>query len=248
MIRTLKAITTLACLVGATSLAAGIIDAVAHPDRSDEDRARDATSKPAEVLAFLGLEEGMQVADLMAGGGYYSEIIARAVGSTGHVTAFNNTGYASFAGDAPKQRFAGRLDNVTYSVAEAEAMALPTGLDLVIMVMSFHDVYWVAPERGWNKIDTAKFNAQIFDALKPGGVLAIVDHAAMDGSGIEAVGTLHRIDQAFVVDELTGVGFELSATSDVLRNADDPRTALVFDPSIRRKTDRFVLKFVKPGA
>lgn len=247
MIRTFRKLTALVCLMGATSLAAGITDAVAHPDRSDDDRTRDATSKPAEVLMFLGLEEGMQVADLMAGGGYYSEIMARAVGDAGHVTAFNNTGYANFAGDAPKQRFDGRLDNVTYSVADAEAMGLPGGLDFVIMVMSFHDVYWVAPQQGWNKIDTAKFNAQIYDALKPGGVLAIVDHAALDGSGVDAVGTLHRIDEAFVVDELTGAGFELAASSDLLRNADDPRTALVFDPSIRRKTDRFLLKFVKPA-
>ena len=246
MIRGLRTLAACLCLAAAVDLSAGIADAVAHPDRSDEDRARDATSKPVEVLGFLGLAEGMQVADLMAGGGYYSEIIARAVGESGHVVAFNNGGYAQFAGDAPKQRFTGRLDNVTYSTGDAEAMGLPNGLDFAIMVMSFHDVYWVAPERGWNKIDTAKFNAQIFAALKPGGVLAIIDHAAMDGAGADVVGSLHRIDEAFVVSELTKAGFELAETSDILRNADDPHTAMVFDPSIRRKTDRFILKFVKP--
>lgn len=95
--------------------------ALAAPERSDADRERDATSKPAEVLAFFGVETGMRVADLFAGGGYYSEILSRVVGPTGHVTAHNNGPYAQFAGDEPADRLASdRLSNVDYIVTEAD--------------------------------------------------------------------------------------------------------------------------------
>lgn len=221
--------------------------ALVAAERVPDDVARDPASKPVEVLSFFGVRPGMKVADVFSGGGYYSEILSYAVGPDGQVIAHNNTPYASFAADGPTKRFGdNRLPNVRYLVSEADDLQLPDDLDLIIMVMSFHDLYWVNPEQGWPKIDRATFNKQLFAALKPGSTLAIVDHSAVPGSGIEAVGALHRIDEAFVKDELMGVGFALADTSDLLKNVEDDRTRLVFDPSIRRKTDRFMLRFVKP--
>jgi len=232
---------------GATIAQSDFETALAAPGRSDADRERDAASKPAQVLAFFGVERGMRVADLFAGGGYYSEILSRVVGATGRVTAHNNGPYAQFAGEEPAGRFGeDRLGNVDYIVTEADDLQLPDGLDLAVMVMSLHDVYWVDEAQGWPEINRRRFNEQVFASLKPGGSLGIVDHSALAGSGIEAVTTLHRIDQAFVRQELEAVGFRLVAESDILRNADDDRTKAVFDPEIRRKTDRFVLRFEKP--
>ena len=231
----------------AATVAADMDAALATADRSDADRERDATSKPAEVLAFFGVAPGMQVADLFAGGGYYSEIVSRAVGPTGRVTAHNNRAYAQFAGDGPVKRFGDdRLGNVDYVVTEADDLQLPGALDLVIMVMSFHDVYWVDEAQGWPSIDRRRFMEQVFESLKPGGSLGIVDHSAIAGTKIQSVDTLHRIDEAFVKAELEAVGFRVAAESDILRNPDDDRTKGVFDPSIRRLTDRFVLRFEKP--
>jgi predicted methyltransferase len=247
--RTLKLLLCVCLLLsgGTATAAADFKAALAAPDRSDADRERDATSKPAEVLAFFEVAPGMRVADLFAGGGYYSEILSHAVGPTGRVTAHNNGAYAQFAGEQPARRFGdNRLGNVDYIVTEANALQLPGGLDLVIMVMSFHDLYWVEESQGWPAIDRRRFIEQVFASLRPGGSLGIVDHSAAAGSGIDAVGALHRIDEAFVKAELEAVGFRLAAASDILRNPQDDRTKQVFDPSIRRKTDRFVLRFEKP--
>jgi predicted methyltransferase len=234
-------------ICAAATVAAELDAVLVAADRSDADRERDATSKPAEVLAFFGVAPGMRVADLFAGGGYYSEIVSRAVGPTGRVTAHNNRAYAQFAADGPAKRFDNdRLGNVDYIVTEADDLQLPEALDLVIMVMSLHDVYWVDESQGWPAIDRRKFIEQVFESLKPGGSLGIVDHSAIAGTGIESVDPLHRIDEAFVSAELEAVGFRLVAESDILRNPEDDRTKGVFDPSIRRMTDRFVLRFEKP--
>lgn len=226
---------------------ADIQAALAAAERSEADAERDQRSKPGEVLGFFGIKPGMRVADLFTGGGYYSEVLAIAVGPEGHVTAHNNGGYANFAGDAPANRFRGRgLDNLEYMVTEADDLQLPGELDAIIMVMSFHDTYWIDPEGNWTTIDNEKFNSQLFAALRSGGVLGIVDHAATAGSGTEAVASLHRIDKAFVVAELEAVGLRLDAEGDMLANAEDDYSKLVFDPAVRGKTDRFVLRFVKP--
>jgi predicted methyltransferase len=235
-------------LIGSIAMAEpGIEATLAAAERSDADRERDATSKPAQVLAFFGVVPGMRVVDLFAGGGYYSEILSLAVGPRGHVTAHNNGPYAQFSGAQAVARFSGgRLSNVDYIVTEAADLQLPAGLDLAVMVMSLHDVYWVNETQGWPAIDRRRFIEQVFASLKSGGSLGIVDHSALEESGIEAVGTLHRIDESFVKAELEAVGFRLAAHSDILRNSSDDRSKVVFDPTIRRMTDRFVLRFEKP--
>lgn len=216
-------------------------------ERSAIDRERDAAERPAEVLSYLGIGPGNRVADLFAGGGYYSELLAAAVGPEGKVIAYNNSPYAQFAGTEPSERFGdNRHPNVDYVVAEVEEITLPTDLDAAIMVMSFHDLYWVDAARGWPGLDAKEFMQTVFNSLKSGGTLGIIDHHAAAGSGIEAVAPLHRIDKTFVIQELQAVGFELAGESDLLRNTLDDRSKLVFDPDIRRKTDRFLLRFVKP--
>ena len=123
----------------------------------------------------------------------------------------------------------------------ADQVALPQdgSLDAVIMVLAYHDLF-ITEE------DHTKLNARVFAALKPGGVFGIIDHHAKEGSGIQEVKSLHRIEQALIEKEITAAGFILAKKGDFLSNPEDDRTKMVFDPSIRGKTDRFVLRFEKP--
>ena len=239
-------LTLLAPTLNADSDRAAIEQAVNAPERSAEDRARDAAEKPVEVLAFFGLRPGMRVADVMSGGGYYSEILSRVVGPGGEVIAQNNAPYVAYAGEEPDQRFGGgRFSNVRRVKSELEDMGFGENtLDLALFVISWHDAYWIGKD--WPKVDTDKFMANLFAAVKPGGIVAVVDHVAAPGAGISVIDALHRIDPDFVRAEFKRAGFVFDGESDLLRNAADDHTKEVFDKSIRRKTDRFVFRFRKP--
>lgn len=218
-----------------------IAAAVASPERSAKDRERDARDKPAELLAFAGLEPGMKVADVFGGGGYWSEIIARAVGPSGSVTLVNNSPYFNFGQEDLKTRFAdGRLKEVKRRVVETANMDLGREqFDMVVIYLSYHDIYWHEEASGWPRIDADRFLTQLHDALKPGGKLLIVDHAAVAGSGKAAASDLHRIDEAFTKKDIASHGFLLEKAWPGLRNSTDDHTKGVFDDAIRGKTDRF---------
>lgn len=223
--------------------------AVANPARTEADRERDATRKPAEVLAFFGIKPGMTVLDMFSGGGYYTELLSYVVGPGGHVVAHTNSAYAGFVGDEAVNRYANeRLPNVEQLLAENNELELPAGeFDAIMLILSYHDIYHVDTANGWPKIDGPKFIAELKKGLKPGGILAVVDHHAAAGAPRETGNTLHRIDPEIVISELEEDGFVLEAKSNILRNMEDDYSKSVFDPEIRGRTDRFVLKFRKPG-
>ena len=224
-----------------------IAEAIAHPERSDEDRKRDITSKPAAVLKLLDLQPGDKVADLFAGRGYYSELIAHIVGGEGEVLAHTVKAYKRFIGDALEERIGDRLPQVKILAQEPNEIDLGTQtLDAAIMVMAYHDMYFSNEEIGWAPIDVPAFMTKLYAALKPGGKLLIVDHAAKDGSGNSEARSLHRIEESFALEDIESYGFIQTGTSDALRNHEDDRSKNVFDDSIRHNTDRFVLLFVKP--
>jgi predicted methyltransferase len=118
-------------------------------------------------------------------------------------------------------------------------------MDAALMVMSYHDLYYYNPEAGFERAEVPDFFSQLRAALKPGGKLLIVDHAAADGSGNSETQDIHRIDEAFAKQDIEGNGFRFVKRSDALRNPDDDRTKNVFDKTIRGKTDRFILLFKK---
>lgn len=237
----------LAAPLQAAEIPDNIAKAIAAPERSAKDRERDARDKPAELLAFAGVKPGMKAADVFGGGGYWSEILARAVGPTGSVTLVNNEGYANFAKDDIKVRFAdGRLKDVKQLVGKTSDLGLGKDqYDFMMIFMSYHDIYWVDEKEGWSKIDADNFLKQLHAALKPGGKLLVVDHAAKAGTGSSAAQDLHRIDEEFAKKDFTSHGFALEKTWDGLRNAADDHTKMVFDESIRGKTDRFAQLYRK---
>lgn len=222
--------------------------ALDNPSRRAADRERDAGRKPAEILAFFAIEPGMAVLDLFSGGGYYSELLSYVVGPDGRVVAHSNAAYLNFVGDEFNERHAdGRLANVEVLMAENNELELTAdSFDAVIAILSYHDIYYADPENGWPKINGPKLLAELYKGLKPGGVLGVVDHYAEAGSPRETGNSVHRIDPGIVISELEIAGFVLDAKSQVLRNMDDDYSKIVFDPELRGKTDRFVLRFRKP--
>jgi predicted methyltransferase len=223
-----------------------IEDALKHSGRPSADLERDARSQPASVLGFFRLEPGDVMLDLFAGEGYYSEIGGYVVGDEGTVYAHNTAAYLGFAGKGLEERLAGnRLAHVQRYDRELDTIDLADdSVDLLLMVMTYHDLYYKAD--GWD-LDAAQFFATAHRVLKPGGVLGIVDHAAMAGSGSAAAQELHRIAEDFARQDIEGHGFVFDGELDVLRNPDDQLATNVFDESVRFKTDRFVYRFVEPG-
>ena len=217
-------------------------------DRSLVDRERDIRSRPDVIISLLNLKPGDQVADIFAGTGYYSELLGSVVGARGTVLLHNNAVYNAFSVKGLDERFVdGRPGNIQLHVAEADNLMLGDGkLDAVIMVLAYHDLYFVNESDGWHAIDVNKFLSQIFTSLKPGGRFLIIDHAARSGGDKSTAQTLHRIDPDFARRDIESHGFELIASSDVLENRDDNHLISVFDPSVRGQTDRFILVFGKP--
>lgn len=222
--------------------------ALAVESRLEADFERDGSRRPDAVLEFFGVAPGMVVLDMFSGGGYYSEVIAHVVGDAGHVDAHANEAYLSFVGEEFTARHANdRLPNVDVLMAENNEMSLePERYDAVVMILSYHDLYYDDPDSGWPKFDVDALLAELLKGLKPGGVLGVVDHQAEPGSPAETGNTLHRIDERIVIEELTAAGFVLEDESDLLKNEEDDYSKNVFDPAVRGNTDRFVLRFRKP--
>ena len=214
--------------------------AVEGRSRPGADVERDGDRKPAEVLSFFGVASGMKVADLMAGRGYYADLLARVVGPTGVVYAQNNEFVLKRFAEAPlSERLANPdLSNVVRWNHELDTLGFePESLDGALMVLFYHDTYW-------QNVDRDAMNRGIFAALKPGGFFGVIEHVANAGSG-DVSKTLHRLDPVTLEKEITAVGFTLEARSDILRHAEDNHTVNVFDDSIRGKTDRVVFRFRK---
>ena len=221
--------------------------AVADKDRPDKDRARDTDRKPAEIMALTGVKPGDTAVDVGPGSGYYTRILSRIVGASGHVYAFNPTWVAAKfpkEGEMLAGLVTGGYPNVEPVVQPMDAIHFDKPVDLVFMSLIYHDQVWQSVT---SNIDVAKMDKAIFDALKPGGVFLVIDHSALPGvSTPEQIDKLHRIDPAVVKAEVTAAGFKYEGESNVLRNPADDHTKRVFDPAIRGHTDQFVYKFRKP--
>jgi predicted methyltransferase len=219
---------------------------VGAPDRSAADRALDRGRHPAELLTFAGIRPGMRVAELGAGGGYTSELLARAVGPSGAVYAQNSRFILERFAEKPwSERLAKPvMANVVRVDREFDDPLPPDArdLDAVLIVLFYHDTVWMG-------VDRDRMNAKVLAALRPGGEYIVVDHSGAKGSGAKETETLHRIEQWIVEKEIVDAGFTLAGEAAFLRNPDDPRDWNA-SPSVagarRGTSDRFVLRFVKP--
>ena len=209
---------------------------IANPIRTEQDRKTDAARKPIDFILFAGVRPGMRVLDVSAGGGYTSQLLALAVGPSGTVYA-----QTPRPGETLTKRLADHPQSNLVLVTRPFDDLVPEDapkLDLVTLVLNYHDISYLP-------VDRARMNARIFAALKPGGRYVIVDHSGRPGTGITEGRTLHRIDEAVVRDEVRKAGFVLDAEGDFLRNPADARDDASGQPRV--PTDKFVLRFVKPG-
>ena len=242
-------LTALVTLLAATGPAAAQVSpairaALADPARPAADTARDAARKPGEIVALAEVKPGDKVADFIMGGGYFTRVLAKTVGPNGKVYAYQPAEFIQFraAYGEEQKTVADAYANVAPLNQSLGALVFPEPLDAIVTVQNYHDLHLkMAPRELAGQVVKV-----LFDALKPGGVLLVIDHAAKAGAPLETADTLHRIDPAAARAEIEAAGFRLEAESDMLRNPADPRTALVFDPAIRGKTDQFIYKFRKP--
>lgn len=217
-------------------------------DRPSGDFEQYELRKSREVLAFTGVEPGMRVVDMEAGGGLYTELFSRVVGVDGKVFMQNPPEFDAFLGNAVEERMDGRLDNVTHIKVPFDDMD-PVGdeiIDIVAWFLGPHEL-WYTPEGAEPGAlgDPEATFAEISRILKPGGHFVVIDHSAPEGSPPTTGGETHRLDKNITIEMASRVGLVLVAENDLLANPEDDRTVQVFDPSVRRKTDRYLLKFEK---
>lgn len=209
--------------------------------RVNMDDARDKLRHVNELIDFLQIKPGSNIADIGAGDGYTSMYLARATGDSGKVYAINTPTWMGFLRklirDRQKQ---GPLPGVQWLEYPFEA-PIPDhlyGLDLVTNILTYHDTLYM-------RVDRDKMNRNIFKALKPGGKYVVVDHAARPQDANNVGHSLHRIAESFVIDEVQKSGFVLHSKGNFMRyDADNKQTLAWTTP--QPNTDRFVLSFVKP--
>lgn len=218
--------------------------AVADPARSDKHRALDEGRKPAEIVAFTVVKPGETVVDYISGSGYYAELFAHAVGRKGTVYAINPS---SFHDPKDFEAMLAKRGNLRLLVAPVAALQLPPrSTDTLFTHLNYHDVYWESEKFKFPRLDVPAIVAGWFQAVRPGGQVVIVDHVGPAGDPRVTADKLHRIDPERVKADMAAAGFVFEAESAVLRRSEDDHTKGVFDPSLRGKTDRFVLKFRRP--
>ena len=234
-------------LLAAAQQSTTIAAAVAAPGRKPDNVKLDAGRKPAQVLQFLGLKPRMQVLDLFGANVYWAEIESPVVGPKGHVTVWQPTQFYREKSKASFEAFAATHPNTTIVTSPFEAPALPKNYaDFVILNDNYHDTYWQNAQFGIPKMDPNAFLKAVYDSMKPGAVIGVIDHVANPNGDVRAtVDKYHRIDPNVVKADFKRAGFVLVGSSDILRNPADPHNAEVHDPSILGKTDRFVFKFRK---
>jgi predicted methyltransferase len=218
--------------------------ALASADRPAQDKARDADRKPAELMQFFGVKPGMTTVDIIALGGYVTEVLSVAVGPKGKVYAQNppialQLRDGMYAKQITERLADDRLKNVVRVDADlpASAQIPPGSVDVAITAMNYHDV------RNRNPADGVGFLKAIYSMLKPGGVLGVTDHVGNDGADNAQ---LHRIPKHFLLEDAKEAGFVVDGESDILAHAADDHTRMVFDPTLRGKTDQFVVRLRKP--
>src|SRR3954469_17562857 len=233
--------------IAAKPVAQPVAAAVASPNRSADNVKLDESRQPLQVPTFLGLRAGMRGIDLFGANRYWSEIMAPVVGPKGHVLVWEPTQFYKPDAKTAFEGFAAKNPNVSIVASPFEAPSLPKNYaDFVMLNLNYHDTYWQSEKYGIPRMDPSAFLKKLNAAMKRGGIVGVIDHVASPNKDTRAmVEAEHRIDPEVVKRDFRRAGFALVGTSNILRNPKDDHSLLVFDPKIRGKTDRFVMKFRK---
>jgi predicted methyltransferase len=224
----------------AQAVSPSIAAAVADTGRPDTDKALDANRKPADVVAFAGVKPGMVIGELGSGRGYYTRILAKAVGPTGKVYAVVTPAQAARPGGLNAiNAIAAAYPNVKIFTADYPTMVLPEKADMFWTTENYHDFH-NGPTANIAGLDKA-----VFDNLKPGGIFYVEDHSAAPGAGLAATSQYHRMDEEVAKSELTAAGFKIDGESEMLRNPADNRAATNSETG-HFASDRFMLRVKRP--
>ena len=249
--RTLAAFSLILAAIPATAAAPAastIAAAIASPDRRPDNVKLDEGRKPAAVLQYLGLKPGMQVLDLFGANGYWAEIMVPVIGPKGHDTIWQPTQFYGAKGKAYMDGFIAKHPNVTLITSPFEAHELPRNYaDFVILNNNYHDNYWQNDKFKIPKMDPSLFLKSVYEAMKPGAIIGVIDHVANKNDDPRAtVEKYHRIDPELIKADFKRAGFVLVGSSDLLRNPADDHSLEVSNPKIAGHTDRAIFKFKKP--
>ena len=227
-----------------------IAAAVANTHRPAKDTEQDAIRHPAELVAFSGVKAGDTVMDVWPGGGYWSRLFSPIVGAKGKVYAYVPAEIAEFKSDPVKVAKAigsepgyGNVEGISDPLAQPPPEHMFNKFDVIWTFENYHDFH----DSFMKGASVDGFNQAVFKLLKPGGYYVIVDHAAAKGQGLNHTEDLHRIDPDTVKAEVEKAGFVLDKESSVLANTSDDHSLKIFDPAVKGKTDRFMLRFKKPA-
>jgi predicted methyltransferase len=239
--------------MSSSALATGLHDADAlrtildNPKRDQADKDRDVTRKPAKLIEFMGTKSGMTVLDLMAGSGYYTEILSGVVGPKGHVVAHTTDFSNGITKNALNNRAAeiGRMSNVEILTADINNIELEEdSLDAIYIVLGYHDFYYMGD--GWDQVQIGQVLGRLHSALKPQGSLVVVDHGAGRHAPTNPPQGPHgRISKAVTTRDFLAAGFKEAEQATFLENSKDDGSLDMFDPAIRGKTSRYIIKFTK---
>ena len=230
----------------ATPVTPALATLLTSDSRAAEDRARDASRKPAEVVAIVGIDSGMRVLDLIAGGGYYTEVLSLAVGPEGHVVSQNPAVVLEMREGVNEKALSARLandrlSNVTRLNKEMKELSATDGpFDAVFTALNLHDIYNNFGEEGATNVLKT-----VFALLKPGGVFGVIDHNGLAGNDNKA---LHRVAVADAIRVAKAAGFTVEESSGILHAHSDDMSQSVFADDVRGKTHRFLLRLRKPEA
>ena len=234
---------TLAGAVAQAAVPAPIAQAVADPSRPADNKAADALRKPAETLAFAGVRPGMTIGEFYPGGGYFTRMLSDVVGPAGHVYGIENEGWKGAVEGNAAMLAEGHWRNVSIATRPFGTVEFPKPLDLAWVTQNYHDLKIAK----YGKVDTLAFDRAVYKALKPGGTFFILDHQGRAGMTDDDIATMHRIDKAVVIREVTAAGFKLVAEGNFLHRPADDHSKPIFDKAIQGHTDQYALKFVKPA-
>jgi predicted methyltransferase len=213
--------------------------ALAAPERSQENKARDSARKPIETVQFLGIKTGDTVVDMIAESGWVTEVLSAAVGPKGHVYMQN----PPFLAEREPKDMIARLGNVEPLHVQLAEAGITNKADAIVTAMNLHDIYNGFGNQPAGEGPAVEFVKTLYAALKPGGVLGVIDHVGVAGQNNAM---LHRMLPQQARDVLTKAGFKIEAESNLLANPADDHTKGVFDPAIRGHTDQFMFRARKP--
>jgi predicted methyltransferase len=214
--------------------------ALASPARPAESKARDASRKPIESIQFLGIKTGQTAIDLIAAGGWFTEVLSAAVGPTGKVYSSNPPFLVQ--ADAEKALH-DRLGNVVAVHGLLAEAGLVASADAAVTALNLHDLYGGFQGNPGSEAQAVGFLQAVYAALKPGGVLGVIDHVGIAGQDNAA---FHRMLPQQARDVITKAGFTIEAESSVLAQPADDHTKPVWDPAVSGKTDQFMIRARKP--